>query len=52
MIAILRTCTPDEARQIDDEVGGIAGLSWDLTGVYQEEFDRLKAGGAAPAPTP
>ena len=44
MIVILRTCTPAEVRSIDDEVGGRMGLSWDLDGAEQDEFDRLKAG--------
>jgi hypothetical protein len=44
IIAILRTCTSAEVRRIDDEVGGRMGLSWDLDGAEQDEFDRLKAG--------
>ena len=44
IIVILRTCTPEEVRRIDDEVGGRLGLSWDLTGAEQDEFDKLKAG--------
>jgi hypothetical protein len=44
IIMILKTCTPDEVRRIDDEVGGRLGLSFDLDGVEQDEFDKLKAG--------
>jgi hypothetical protein len=43
IIIILRTCTGAEVRKIDDEVGGTLGLSWDLDGAEQDEFDRLKA---------
>jgi hypothetical protein len=32
IIIILRTCTPAEVRKIDGEVGGMMGLSFDLTG--------------------
>ena len=28
---------------MDDEVGGTFGLSYDLDGAEQDEFDRLKA---------
>jgi hypothetical protein len=42
IIVILRTCAgPKEVRAIDSAVGW-PGLDWDLTGVYQDEFDRLK----------
>jgi hypothetical protein len=44
IIVILRTCTPAEVRSIDDEVGGRLGLSFDLDGAEQDEFDKLKAG--------
>jgi hypothetical protein len=44
IIVILRTCTPAEVQRIDDEVGGRLGLSWDLDGAEQDEFDKLKAG--------
>jgi hypothetical protein len=41
IIIILRTCSPAQVRAIDEAAGG---LDWDLTGVEQDEFDRLKAG--------
>lgn len=44
IIVILRTCTPAEVRQTDREVGGVLGLSWDLDGAEQDEFDRLSSG--------
>ena len=44
IIVILRTCTPAEVQRIDDEVGGRLGLSFDLDGAEQDEFDKLKAG--------
>ena len=43
IIVILSTCTGAEVRRIDDEVGGMLGLSYDLDGVEQDQFDRLKA---------
>jgi hypothetical protein len=42
IIIILRTCTPAEVRKIDKEVGGWTGLSVDLDGKWQEEFDLLR----------
>jgi hypothetical protein len=43
IVAILRTCSGAEVRKIDDEVGGMLGLSFDLEGYNQDEFDKLKA---------
>jgi hypothetical protein len=43
IIVILSTCTGAEVRRIDDEVGGMLGLSYDLDGVEQDQFDALKA---------
>jgi hypothetical protein len=43
IIVILRTCSGAEVRKMDDEVGGTFGLSYDLDGAEQDEFDRLKA---------
>jgi hypothetical protein len=43
IVAILRTCSGAEVRKIDDEVGGMLGLSFDLEGIHQDEFDKLKA---------
>jgi hypothetical protein len=43
IIVILSTCTGAEVRRIDDEVGGVMGLSFDLDGVEQDQFDALKA---------
>jgi hypothetical protein len=45
IIVILRTCSPADVRRIDDEVGGRLGLKWDLTGKWDTEFKRMKAGG-------
>jgi hypothetical protein len=42
IIIILRTCTPAEVRSIDKEVGGWTGLSFDLSGKWQDEFDLLR----------
>ncbi len=42
IIIILRTCSPAEVRKIDKEVGGWTGLSFDLSGKWQDEFDRLR----------
>jgi hypothetical protein len=43
IIIILRTCSgPAEVKAIDDQVGGWSGLSFDLTGKWQDEFDRLR----------
>jgi hypothetical protein len=44
MIIILRTCTPSEVREIDDDVGGLMGLGFDLTGEWDDEFDKLRSG--------
>jgi hypothetical protein len=44
IIIILRTCTPAEVRQMDREIGGLTGLSWDLDGQWNNEFKRLKQG--------
>jgi hypothetical protein len=41
VIAILETCSGEEVRQIDDEAGGLLGLSTLLTGEHQEAFERL-----------
>ena len=43
IIIILRTCTPDEVRAIDDQVGGWSGLAFDLTGQWDTEFKQMKA---------
>jgi hypothetical protein len=43
IIVILRTCTGAEVRRIDDEVGSVMGLSFDLDGIEQDQFDALKA---------
>jgi hypothetical protein len=43
MIVILRTCTPSEVREIDDDVGGLLGLAYDLTGARDDEFRKMKA---------
>jgi hypothetical protein len=43
IIVILRTCSGAEVRKMDDEVGGTFGLSYDLDGAEQDEFDQLKA---------
>ncbi len=45
IIVILRTCSPDQVRKIDDDVGGMMGLSWDLDGKWNTEFKKMKAGG-------
>jgi hypothetical protein len=44
MIIILRTCTPQEVKDIDDQVGGFTGLSFDLVGKWDTEFQKLKSG--------
>ena len=44
IIIILRTCSPKEVRAIDDQVGGWAGLAFDLTGQWDTEFKLMKAG--------
>ena len=36
---ILRTCTRAEVIEIDKAIG----LDWDLDGVEQDEFDKMKA---------
>lgn len=42
IIVILRTCSgPKEVRAVNKHVGW-PGLNWDLSGRYQDEFDRLK----------
>ena len=43
IIVILNTCSGADVRRIDDEVGGVMGLSFDLDGVEQDQFDALKA---------
>jgi hypothetical protein len=43
MITILRTCSGDEVRKIDDEVGGWTGLSFDLVGKWDDEFNAMIA---------
>jgi hypothetical protein len=42
IIIILRTCSPAEVRKIDKVVGGFWGLSFDLDGKWQDEFDLLR----------
>ena len=43
IIVILTTCSGADVRRIDDEVGGVMGLSFDLDGLEQDQFDALKA---------
>ncbi|MGB7520366.1 MAG: DUF4157 domain-containing protein, partial [Spirulinaceae cyanobacterium] len=43
IIIILRTCTPKQVRAIDDQVGGVTGLAFDLTGKWDTEFKRMIA---------
>jgi hypothetical protein len=43
IVVILRTCTPDEVRRIDREVGGRLGLSWDLDGRWNRELKAMEA---------
>ncbi len=43
IIVILGTCTGAEVRRIDDEAGGLMGLSYDLDGVEQIQLGALKA---------
>ncbi|HEY0410884.1 MAG TPA: hypothetical protein VGE42_11520, partial [Candidatus Dormibacteraeota bacterium] len=43
IVVILRTCTPDEVRRIDREVGGRLGLSWDLDGHWNRELKAMEA---------
>jgi hypothetical protein len=40
IVQILRTCTRDQVRQLDDEMN----LSWDLDGAEQTALDDMKAG--------
>ncbi|GET36579.1 eCIS core domain-containing protein [Microseira wollei] len=42
IIIILRTCTPEEVKLMDDEVGGVMGLSFDLDGKWNKEFKTMK----------
>jgi len=43
IITILRTCSRDEVRKIDSQVGGFMGLSFDLDGKWNDEFKKMKA---------
>ena len=43
MIIILRTCSSEEVRKIDSQVGGFMGLSFDLVGKWDDEFKEMKA---------
>ena len=44
IIIILRTCTSAEVSRLDKEVGGWLGLSFDLTGAWDDEFKKMKSG--------
>ena len=43
IVVILRTCSPDEVSKIDDQVGGLTGLGFDLDGRWNKEFKRLRS---------
>jgi hypothetical protein len=40
IVAILRTCTREQVKQLDGELN----LSWDLDGAEQKALDQMKAG--------
>jgi hypothetical protein len=41
IITILRTCSGEEVRKIDKEVGGWTGLAFDLDGKWDDEFNAM-----------
>jgi Domain of unknown function (DUF4157) len=42
IITILRTCTAEEVKLMDKEIGGRLGLNFDLDGRWNKEFKQMK----------